>query len=99
MLLKCHDVEITKSFYKDILDFSVADSDEGTCSVSKGDCSIIFTPQDLWNGYPKCTGTIYFFIDDVVSSKLNDKARKSLMNDLHVGFIDFELYQQRYPRL
>lgn len=41
----------------------------------------------------------YFFIDDVVSSKLNDKARKSLMNDLHVGFIDFELYQQRYPRL
>jgi hypothetical protein len=39
-----------------------------------------------------------FFIDDVVTSKLTDKARKSLANDLFIGFIDFEIHQQRYPR-
>ena len=40
-----------------------------------------------------------FFIEDVVTSKLSDKARKSLANDLFIGFIDFEIHQQRYPRL
>jgi hypothetical protein len=39
-----------------------------------------------------------FFLEDVVASKLNDKAAKTVTNDLHVGFIDFELSQQRYPR-
>lgn len=39
-----------------------------------------------------------FFIEDVVTSKLTDKARKSLANDLYVGFIDFEIHQQRSPR-
>ena len=40
-----------------------------------------------------------FFIEDVVTSKLSDKARKSLENDLFIGFIDFEIHQQRFPRL
>lgn len=39
-----------------------------------------------------------FFIDSASTSKLTDKARKSLSNDLYVGFIDFEIHQQRYPR-
>lgn len=39
-----------------------------------------------------------FFVEEVVTSKLTDKARKSLANDLYIGFIDFELHQQRYPR-
>jgi hypothetical protein len=39
------------------------------------------------------------FIEDVVTSKLTDKARKSLSNDLFVGFVDFEIHQQRYPRI
>jgi hypothetical protein len=39
-----------------------------------------------------------FFIEEVVTSKLTDKARKSLANDLYVGFIDFEIHQQRHPR-
>jgi hypothetical protein len=39
-----------------------------------------------------------FFIEDVVTSKLSDKARKTLANDLFVGFIDFEIHQQRNPR-
>ena len=40
-----------------------------------------------------------YFIDEVVTSKLSDKARKSLSNDLFIGFIDFEIHQQRFPRL
>jgi len=32
-----------------------------------------------------------FFVDKVVTSKLNDKERKSLLNDLYVGFIDFDI--------
>jgi hypothetical protein len=39
-----------------------------------------------------------FFIEEVVTSKLSDKARKSLANDLFIGFIDFEIHQQRFPR-
>jgi hypothetical protein len=40
-----------------------------------------------------------FFIDEAITSKLTDKARKSLANDLFIGFIDFEIHQQRFPRL
>lgn len=40
----------------------------------------------------------FFFINEVDTSKLSDKAAKSLTNDLYIGFIDFELNQQRYPR-
>lgn len=39
-----------------------------------------------------------FYINSVETSKLTDKASKSITNDLYVGFIDFELHQQRYPR-
>mgnify|MGYP002713303463 CR=1 FL=1 len=65
LLLKCHDVETTKSFYREILEFDVRDSANGTCTVEKEGGRIIFTQEDLWSGYPHCTGTIYFFIDDV----------------------------------
>jgi hypothetical protein len=37
-----------------------------------------------------------FYINSVTTSKLTDKARKSLANDLYVGFIDFEIQQHRY---
>lgn len=40
----------------------------------------------------------FFFIEDVVASKLTDKARKAIASDLFVGFLDFEVSQQRYPR-
>lgn len=38
-----------------------------------------------------------FFVDKVVTSKLNDKERKSLLNDLYVGFIDFDVSIIRNP--
>jgi hypothetical protein len=55
-----------------------------------------YSYQDLKNVY---ANELPFFIEDVTTSKLTDKARKSLVNDLFVGFIDFEIHQQRYPRL
>jgi hypothetical protein len=37
-----------------------------------------------------------FYINNAVTSKLTDKARKSLANDMYVGFVDFEIKQHRY---
>lgn len=38
------------------------------------------------------------YIEDVVVSKLSDKAQKQSIGDLKVGFIDFDVYQRRFPR-
>jgi hypothetical protein len=40
-----------------------------------------------------------YFIDKVTVSKMNDKPRKSLVNDLYVGFIDFDVSMMRYSRI
>ena len=76
VLLKCHHLETTKSFYRDILDFEVCDWEDGTSTVRKDDCTIIFTSEDHWPGHPKCTGTIYLFINDVDTyyESIKDKA-------------------------
>jgi hypothetical protein len=37
-----------------------------------------------------------FLVDNVTTSKLTDKARKSLANDLYVGFIDFDIKIHRF---
>jgi len=37
-----------------------------------------------------------FYIENVTTSKLADKARKSLANDLFVGFIDFDIQAHRF---
>lgn len=36
------------------------------------------------------------YINNVTTSKLTDRARKSLTNDIFVGFIDFEIQQHRF---
>ena len=36
------------------------------------------------------------YINNAKTSKLTDKARKSLANDMYVGFVDFEIQQHRY---
>lgn len=36
------------------------------------------------------------FINNVTTSKLTDRARKSMTNDIFVGFIDFEIQQHRF---
>ena len=58
---------------------------------------------DLKNDYYNYTGLANeyagetkFFIDKVRTSKLTDRVRKSLANDMYVGFIDFDIQQHRY---
>ena len=65
LLLKCGRVEETKAFYSEILGFEVRDSAAGTCTVHKEGGTIVFSDANLWEGPPRCTGTIYFFLNDV----------------------------------
>ena len=37
-----------------------------------------------------------FFIDKVRTSKLSDRTRSVLANELYIGFIDFDIQQHRY---
>ena len=76
LLLKCDSVDETKAFYSDILGFEVSDSAEGTCTVRKEGGTMIFADANLWQGPPHCTGTIYFFLDDVDAyyKEVKDKA-------------------------
>jgi len=39
-----------------------------------------------------------YFIERVKTSKIADKPRKSLVNDLYIGFVDFDVSIMRYPR-
>ncbi|MGA0317679.1 MAG: hypothetical protein ACO3LB_08340 [Flavobacteriaceae bacterium] len=47
----------------------------------------------LASKYNKCNG---LYVNNVSTSKLTDRARKSLSNDIFVGFIDFEIQQHRF---
>tara|TARA_R110000803_G_scaffold22018_4_gene54957 strand:+ start:36 stop:908 length:873 start_codon:yes stop_codon:yes gene_type:complete len=49
--------------------------------------------KDLSKEHDKCNS---LYVNDVTTSKLTDRARKSLSNDMFVGFIDFELKQHRF---
>ena len=49
--------------------------------------------KNLSNQHNKCNG---LYINEVTTSKLTDRARKSLSNDIFVGFIDFEIQQHRF---
>lgn len=55
-----------------------------------------YSYEELKNQY---SGNPLFFIEEVNTSKLTNKASKSITNDLCIGFIDFEVHQQRYPRI
>jgi|TARA_A100001201_G_scaffold26939_1_gene29709 hypothetical protein len=37
-----------------------------------------------------------YFVDKVRTSKLSDRARKAVANELYIGFIDFDVQQHRY---
>src|SRR5687768_11066119 len=76
LLLKCEDLGATRAFYSRILGFAVSDSANGTCTVQKSGGTIIFTVEDLWEGRPHCTGTIYFFVPhvDEYYNAIKDKA-------------------------
>ena len=42
------------------------------------------------------TGQINFYVDKVRTSKLSDRTRRELANELYIGFIDFDLQQHRF---
>lgn len=63
LLLRCNDLEETRNFYRSVLDFSVTDT-AGTLTVEKHGGRLIFTDQDLWQGPPACSGTLYFQVPD-----------------------------------
>lgn len=41
-------------------------------------------------------GQINFYIDKVRTSKLSDRTRRELANELYIGFIDFDIQQHRF---
>lgn len=59
------------------------------CDLKSGTYSYVDLKNQNDDGRP-------FYIDTATTSKLTDKARKSLANDLYVGFIDFDIQQHRY---
>jgi hypothetical protein len=62
---------------------------------------------DLKGGVYNYTGLISdykdaeseLYIEDVVVSKLSEKTKPQAIGDLKIGFIDFDIYQHRHPRL
>lgn len=82
-----------------------ADSEQMTIPTIPFTGSPITEFGDVKSGVYSYTGlcaqyvsSIPFFVNNVDTSKLTDKASKAITNGLHVGFIDFELHQQRSPR-
>jgi hypothetical protein len=58
---------------------------------------------DLKNDNYNYTGLVdqsseLYYIEEAVASKLTDKIKRSLLNDLFVGFVDFQISTHRYPR-
>ncbi|HIA48890.1 MAG TPA: bleomycin resistance family protein [Candidatus Hydrogenedentes bacterium] len=65
LLMKCKNIEETKRFYRDTLDFNVSDTAEDTCTATKAQGTIVFTSGDMIQGSPNFSGTVYFFLPQV----------------------------------
>lgn len=55
--------------------------------------------NDNYNYETLAQSSTLFYIDEVTVSKLSDRIKRSVLNDLFVGFADFEVAIHRYPRL
>lgn len=53
----------------------------------------VYNYEDLASKY---SNSNKLFIKEVTTSKLTDRARKSITNDIFVGFVDFEIQQHRF---
>ncbi len=92
LLLRCQDLEQTRTYYCDTLGFEVSDSAQGTLTVCLQDCSIVFTPEDLWRAPVQCSGTIYLGIADVQAyfQQVHDKAEIAWpLQDMPYGSREF----------
>jgi uncharacterized glyoxalase superfamily protein PhnB len=65
LLLRCNDLDSTRQYYHDVLGFTVIESAQSTLTVTREDCRITFTQQDLWGNSIGCSGTIYCAIKQV----------------------------------
>ena len=55
-------------------------------------------PTFNYTGLAAASGEGIMYINEVVSSKLSDRAKKDLGTNLFIGFLDFEVATQRFPR-
>jgi catechol-2,3-dioxygenase len=65
LLLKCNDLEVTRSYYASALGFTVTDGAQGSITAEKEGARLIFTAEDLWKRESGCSGTIYIGVKDV----------------------------------
>jgi hypothetical protein len=59
----------------------------------------IKSPPYDYDALVSATGNGLFYIDNVFASKLSDRSKKVLQSNLLVGFLDFDIYTHRFPRL
>lgn len=64
-LLRCTDLDQTRSFYDTVLGFRVAETAGNTITVEKDGARLLFTDRLLWPGTPALTGTLYITVPDV----------------------------------
>lgn len=64
LLLRCQDLEQTRAFYRDALDFEVGEAADPLAVEGHG-AGLLFTCEDLWKCGPVCSGTLYFSVPDV----------------------------------
>jgi predicted enzyme related to lactoylglutathione lyase len=67
LLLRCHDLAATRTFYANALGFAATPSAEKTLTVEKQGSKLVFTQQDLWKSPPICSGTLYFTVADAAA--------------------------------
>lgn len=65
LLLKCNDINETRDFYSNKMQFFVSDSTEETISAEIANDSLIFSEADNLGTEPQMSGTMYFFLPDV----------------------------------
>jgi hypothetical protein len=63
---------------------------------SSAAASCVYNYTGLVNAYSSIEKKLY--VNDVTVSKFSDRAQKTSLGGLKIGFIDFELHQHRFPR-
>jgi hypothetical protein len=56
-------------------------------------------PPYNYTGLAEASGNGLFYVERVFASKLSDKSKKVIPNNLFIGFLDFDVYTHRFPRL
>jgi len=57
------------------------------------------TPPYDYTGLAAASGNGLFYIDRVFASKLSERSKEALPTNLFIGFLDFDIYTHRFPRV